>query len=89
VSVPVITAEPPGGYPAILDTALVAQMLGVSVDTVRRWTREGKLPAHRLPGTRSYRYFTDEVLEFLRSQPATDPSDELLLEVEREDQPDR
>ena len=28
----------------------VAELLGVSAETVLRWTRKGKLPAIRLPG---------------------------------------
>lgn len=54
-------------FPEILDSALVAEMLKMHVQVVRRLTREGVLPAYRLPGGRTYRYFKSEILEWLRS----------------------
>ena len=38
-----------------------AEMLGVSVKTLQRWDREGKLKAFRTPTDR--RYYTDEHLK--------------------------
>jgi len=38
-----------------------AEMLGVSVKTLQRWDREGKLKAFRTPSNR--RYYTDEHLK--------------------------
>jgi excisionase family DNA binding protein len=58
-------------YPQVLDTAMVAEMLGMNVQVVRRMAREGSIPAYRLPGGRSFRFFRDEVLEWLRSFPVT------------------
>jgi excisionase family DNA binding protein len=34
----------------LLTARMVADMLGVSAETVLRWTRRGELPAIRLPG---------------------------------------
>lgn len=34
----------------LLTAREVAQLLGVSSETVLRWTRDGKLPGFRLPG---------------------------------------
>jgi excisionase family DNA binding protein len=56
-------------YPAVLDTALVAEMLGMNVQVIRRMAREGTIPAYRMPGARSFRFFREEVLEWLRSFP--------------------
>jgi excisionase family DNA binding protein len=56
-------------YPQVLDTAMVAEMLGMNVQVVRRMAREGTIPAYRLPGGRSFRFFRDEVLEWLKSFP--------------------
>lgn len=56
-------------YPQVLDTAMVADMLGMNVQVVRRMAREGQIPAYRLPGGRSFRFFRDEVLEWLRGFP--------------------
>ncbi len=56
-------------YPQVLDTAMVAEMLGMNVQVVRRMAREGTIPAYRLPGGRSFRFFRDEVLDWLKSFP--------------------
>lgn len=56
-------------YPPVLDTALVAELLGMNVQVVRRLAREGKMPAYRLPGGRAFRFFRDEVLEWLKGFP--------------------
>ena len=58
-----------GEFPPVLDTALVAEMLGMNVQVVRRLAREGKIPAYRLPGGRAFRFFRDEVLEWLKGFP--------------------
>lgn len=63
-------------YPRVLDTAMVAEMLGMNVQVVRRMAREGQLPAYRLPGGRSFRFFRDEVIEWLRSYPVEAHTDE-------------
>lgn len=55
-------------YPEVLDAAQVAELLGLNVDYVRRLSRQGVLPAKRLPGGRTFRYFKDEVLDWLREQ---------------------
>jgi excisionase family DNA binding protein len=57
-------------YPPVLDAQQVAQLLQLNIDYVRKLSREGVLPAHKLPGGRTFRYFKDEVLDWLRSQPA-------------------
>jgi excisionase family DNA binding protein len=64
-------------YPQILDAAQVAELLGMNVQMVRRYAREGRLPAYKLPGGRTFKFFRDEVYEFLRSHPAVAPEDEI------------
>lgn len=59
----------PEEMPPILDTALAAELLNMNVDVVRRMAREGELPAYRLPGARSFRFFRDELMEYVRSFP--------------------
>ena len=59
----------PEEFPPIPDTAMVAEMLSMNVDVVRRMAREGDLPAYRLPGARSFRFFRDEIMEYVRSFP--------------------
>lgn len=63
-------------YPPVLDAAMVADLLQMNIDTVRRLSREGVLPAHRLPGGRSFKYLKDEVIDWLRAQPANNPAED-------------
>ena len=64
-------------YPPILDAAQVAELLGMNVQMVRRYAREGRLPAYKLPGGRTFKFFRDEIYEFLKSHPAADAEDEV------------
>ena len=68
-------------YPQVLDTAMVAEMLGMNVQVVRRMAREGSIPAYRLPGGRSFRFFRDEVLDWLKSFPVQ-AEDEAAVEAD-------
>lgn len=74
---------PVDDYPPVLDAALVAELLGMNIDTVRRLSREGVLPAHRVPGGRTFKYLKDELLEWLRAQPANNPGEDRLEEDTR------
>jgi excisionase family DNA binding protein len=56
-------------FPPVLDTGLVAELLSMNTQVVRRMAREGKIPAYRLPGGRAFRFFRDEVLEWLKGFP--------------------
>lgn len=62
-------------FPTVMDTAMVAELLGMNVDTVRRLSREGVIPAHRVPGGRTFKYLKDELIEWLRAQPVNNPSE--------------
>ncbi|MFP4552990.1 MAG: helix-turn-helix transcriptional regulator [Actinomycetota bacterium] len=64
-------------YPPILDAAQVAELLGMNVQMVRRYAREGRLPAYKLPGGRTFKFFRDEIYEFLKSHPAAPAEDEI------------
>jgi nitrogen PTS system EIIA component len=64
-------------YPPILDAAQVAELLGMNVQMVRRYAREGRLPAYKLPGGRTFKFFRDEIYEFVKSHPATSVGDEI------------
>jgi excisionase family DNA binding protein len=55
--------------PPILDAAQVADLLGMNVQMVRRYAREGRLPAYKLPGGRTFKFFRDDLFEFIRSHP--------------------
>lgn len=56
--------------PPILDAAQVAELLEMNVQMVRRYAREGRLPAYKIPGGRTFRFFTSEIIEFLKAHPA-------------------
>lgn len=62
--------------PPILDAAQVAELLGMNVQMVRRYAREERLPAYKLPGGRTFKFFREEVLDFVRAHPvgASDPN---------------
>lgn len=60
----------PDDFGDVLSLSDTAKLLGVGMATVERYAREGLIPAHRIPTSRRYYVFKDELLEFLRSQPA-------------------
>ena len=64
----------------LLTAREVAELLGVSTDTVLRWTGRGDLPAIRLPGTARgrLRYRPEAIEAWLdahANRPKTPPSD--------------
>jgi len=54
----------------LLTAREVADMLGVSAETVLRWTRRGELPAIRLPGG-AIRYREADLDEWLTARSCT------------------
>ena len=64
----------------------VAELLHVSTKTVFNMTKDGRLPARRLPGSRRYLYVRQEILDLLeetKTGPAPDRVD-AAEEVEAE-----
>lgn len=55
--------------PEVLSAADVAELLGMHVQMVRKYAATGRLPAYRLPGGRTFRFFGEEILEFLKAHP--------------------
>jgi hypothetical protein len=47
----------------------------MNVQMVRRYAREGRLPAYKLPGGRTFKFFRDEIYEFVRSHPVVESED--------------
>jgi PTS system nitrogen regulatory IIA component len=70
-----MSEERRGDYPPILDAAQVAELLGMNVQMVRRYAREGRLPAYKLPGGRTFKFFRDEIFEWVRAHPVTAESE--------------
>lgn len=44
---------------------MVAEILGLNVRTVLIMAQDGRLPASRIPGSRSYRYFLADLVTML------------------------
>lgn len=53
-------------YPPTLNTAQVAEMVGSTAEVVRSKVSSGEIPAYRWG--KNFRYFRDEVLDWLRQQ---------------------
>lgn len=53
----------------LLTAQQVAEQLSVHVESVRRWTRQGDLPAVRLPSGR-YRYRSEDVAALIEGRAA-------------------
>ncbi len=70
-----MTEDKKGDFPPILDAAQVAELLGMNIQMVRRYAREGRLPAYKLPGGRTFKFFREEIFEFLRAHPVTAESE--------------
>jgi PTS system nitrogen regulatory IIA component len=74
-------------YPTILDAAQVAELLGMNVQMVRRYAREGRLPAYKLPGGRTFKFFRDEIYDWVKSHPAVPPEDGVIEQQKNAPQP--
>jgi len=59
-----------GSYPPILDAAQVAELLKMNVQMVRKYAREGRIPAYKLPGGRVFHFITQEIIDWLHKHPA-------------------
>ena len=59
-------------YPDILTAAQVAELLDMNLDYVRKLSREGTIPAHKMPRGRVFRYFKDEIVGWLRELPSSE-----------------
>lgn len=71
-------------YPPIVTTAQVAEILGLNPRTVMLMAVDGRLPASRIPGSRSYRFFLADVVKMLADN-AVAPGDVEPDEVEAAD----
>jgi excisionase family DNA binding protein len=60
-------------YPPILTTAQVAELLDLNARTVLLMAADGRLPASRLPGSRKFHFFLEDVLDTLKQHRVTPP----------------
>ena len=63
-------------FPPVMDTAMVAEFLGMNIQMVRKYAREGRIPAYKLPGGRTIRFMRDEIIDWLTSNPVVSPAEE-------------
>lgn len=49
----------------MLSTAQVAQLLHVTPKVVIRYVQDGKVKAHRLPGTRQYLFWRQDIIDLI------------------------
>ncbi|MDQ3679714.1 MAG: helix-turn-helix domain-containing protein [Actinomycetota bacterium] len=61
-------------YPPIVTTAQVAELLGLNPRTVLLMVADGRLPASRLPGSRKFHFFLDDVIDTLKQHMITPPA---------------
>jgi len=69
-----------GEHDRILGAQEVAELLDMNVQMVRKYAREGRLPAYRLPGGRTFKFFRSEILEYVRSYPVGQEADQESME---------
>ena len=72
-------------YPPIITTAQVAELLDINPRTVLMMASDGRLPASRLPGSRKFHFFLDDVLGTLRQNMVTPGVTGPVEELEVED----
>jgi excisionase family DNA binding protein len=63
-------------YPPVRDSAQVAELLGYKVNRIRLLAQEGRIPAHRDAGARSWWFDRDELIEWMRSETKVTPAAE-------------
>jgi len=66
-------------YPPIISTAQVAELLDINPRTVLMMAADGRLPASRLPGSRKFHFFLEDVLKTLRKH-MVEPGDPTVIE---------
>ena len=61
-------------YPPVLTTAQVSALLNIGPRSVLAMAADGRLKASRIPGTRQYNFFRDDVINVL-AQHIVNPED--------------
>ena len=64
-SSPVFTPSSPRTWPPLLTLKQVAQILSISVWTLRKWDNEGKLKAVRIGNRKDRRYKKEDIMEIM------------------------
>lgn len=56
-------------YPPIMTAVQAADFLKVHPEYLRQMVRDGRVPAHKIPGGRGWRFLRDELVDWIRQQP--------------------
>ena len=56
----------------ILDAVEAGELLHMHPQSVRKLAKEGVIPGYRIPGSRKYKFFTNELMATLRGNPLTE-----------------
>ena len=57
-------------FPPIMTAVQAAEFLSVHPEYLRQMVRDGRVPAHKIPGGRGWRFLRDELVEWIRIQPS-------------------
>lgn len=69
-------------YPPMLNTAQVAELLGLNTRTVLTMAGDGRLPASRLPESRKFHFLLEDVILTLKGNRVTSEVDFSEIEAE-------
>ena len=56
-------------YPPIMTAVQAADFPKVHPEYLRQMVRDGRVPAHKIPGGRGWRFLRDELVDWIRQQP--------------------
>ena len=56
-------------YPPIMTAVQAADFHKVHPEYLRQMVRDGRVPAHKIPGGRGWRFLRDELVDWIRQQP--------------------
>lgn len=56
-------------YPPIMTAVQAAEFLSVHPEYLRQMVRDERVPAHKIPGGRGWRFLRDELVDWIREQP--------------------
>ena len=56
-------------YPPIMTAVQAAEFLSVHPEYLRQMVRDERVPAHKIPGGRGWRFLREELVDWMRKQP--------------------
>ncbi|MBP9114948.1 MAG: helix-turn-helix domain-containing protein [Acidimicrobiia bacterium] len=56
-------------FPPIMTAVQAAEFLSVHPEYLRQMVRDDRVPAHKIPGGRGWRFLRDELVDWIKEQP--------------------